>query len=74
VSRPGPPGPPGNAGQRESPGTRAHERKPPRKCGEPRPGRGGGSRGPRQCAVRRLRGRRPAWPDPTCGWRPGSCG
>ena len=25
-------------------------------------------------AARRLRGRRPAWPDPTCGWRPGSCG
>ena len=21
-----------------------------------------------------LRGRRPAWPAPTCGWRPGSCG
>ena len=27
-----------------------------------------------QVAARRLRGRRPAWPDPTCGWRPGSCG
>ncbi|TFV79581.1 ComEC/Rec2 family competence protein [Blastococcus sp. CT_GayMR19] len=25
-------------------------------------------------AEHRLRCRRPAWPDPTCGWRPGSCG
>ena len=25
-------------------------------------------------AARGLRGRRPAWPAPTCGWRPGSCG
>ena len=23
---------------------------------------------------RDLRPRRPSWPEPTCGWRPGSCG
>ena len=44
----------------------------------PRPARGGarssGALAPRQGRGRRLRGRRPAWPCPTCGWRPGSCG
>ncbi|NEK86632.1 DUF4131 domain-containing protein [Blastococcus saxobsidens] len=44
-----------------------------RTCDEP-PSRGDeGSFAARE-ARRRLRGRRPAWPAPTCGWRPGSCG
>ncbi|TFV67617.1 UNVERIFIED_ORG: ComEC/Rec2 family competence protein [Bacillus sp. AZ43] len=45
-----------------------------RNSDEPPSRRDRGSFGPRRSAGRRLRGRRPAWPDPTCGSRPGSCG